>query len=73
MFLCASDLLLNYAVKRKQHDDHVIFYAMESSDEICANKEHKNFVSCAVLSGKQYVMFSMGLVHISKNVKPCCI
>lgn len=37
MFLCTSDLILNYAVNETTHD-HIIFYSMESYDEIWANR-----------------------------------
>lgn len=65
-FLRPSDPRLNCAVKMKTTLVHIIFYVMECNDEICAPNERVDCVSCTLLNGKQYIMFSMGLVRISK-------
>lgn len=66
LFLRPSDPRLNCAVKMKTTLVHIIFYVMECNDEICAHNERMDCVSCTLLNGKQYIMFSMGLVRISK-------
>lgn len=60
------DPRLNCAVKMKTTLVHIIFYVMECNDEISAHNERMDCVSCTLLNGKQYIMFSMGLVRISK-------
>lgn len=55
MFLCPSDPPLNYAVKMKTTRDHIIFYVMESDDEICADKRARE--SCELHSAKWKVIY----------------